>query len=55
MAAKADAKAQEALGANAATLVGIGKEAFETETPGITKTVYEAEISEDWPRMQFVS
>lgn len=45
MAAQADAKAQKALGENAATLVGIGKEAFETETPGIIKTVYEAEIS----------
>ncbi len=45
MAAKVDAKAQEALGENAGTVIGIGKEAFATETTGTTKTLYEAEIS----------
>jgi len=45
MAATIDAKAQAALGENAPTVIGIGKEAFETETPGTIKTVYEAEIS----------
>ena len=43
--AKANAAAAGAMGEHASTIMGIGKEAFQTETDGVTKTLYSAEIA----------
>lgn len=51
--AKATGTAASAMGDNASTIMGIGKEAFVTDTPNMTKTLYEAEISGTWRLLQW--